>query len=588
MTGREKGPSQASQLVSLAQEGYDLVMSEDGRPYGVRRHGPNVVLPLRGKAGMRSWLARQYTEASGGQVPSQAALADAMTVLEGMAAATDPVPVHLRVAGGPEQVVLDLGTADGRCVSVSPEGWAVQERSPVLFRRSGAMSPMPTPQPDGNGLALLHDLLNMDDTAFHQLVAWLIAAWIPHIPHPVLTFKGEQGTGKSKTAQMVINLVDPSAATKRSQPRDVKTWATQAFNSWALCLDNISTIQPWLSDTLCKAVTGDGIVDRALYTDDDVVVLTFRRVLAMTTIDAGALAGDLAERLMMLDLQVILEERRRTEEALDIAFDAARPAILASLFDLLAAVLRELPHVHLERMPRMADFARVLATVDRVQGWSTLPDYLAAAQTVAVEALEADPFAAAVVTFIETHGPYNGSVTQLLDLLPPPETHTPKWPKTPAHAGALLRRFAPALRAAGIAFEEGRDNGRNRGRVVKLTPAETARKSLSAPSAPSATPAERQKHADSDDETAVRTLSVRCPQPPSADSADSTADSESKSLSAPAHAADQQKRQLADSADGADSDSHPISGLHLRCAVCGKPVDPALTAAGHLTHPQCL
>jgi hypothetical protein len=453
VSGEEKGPSQAAIVVSLAKAAYALVMSEDGRPYGVRHHGANIALPLRGRTGLRSQLARRFVETEGGKVPSQSALADAMTVLEGIAGATDPVPVHLRVAGDSERVALDLGTADGRCVVVTGEGWSVQDRSPVLFRRSGAMSPMPTPQTgngNGDGLELLRGMVNMDDTAFHQLIAWLIAAWIPHIPHPVLTFKGEQGTGKSKTAQMVINLVDPSAATKRSQPRDVKTWATQAFNSWALCLDNVSTIPPWFSDTLCKAVTGDGIVDRALYTDDDVVVLTFRRVLAMTTIDAGALAGDLAERLMMLELQLIPEERRRTEEELDAAYERARPAILAALLDLLAAVLAALPSVHLERMPRMADFARILATVDRIQGWSTLPDYLKASENVAIEALEADPFAAAVVAFVETHGAYSGSVTQLLNLLPPPESHTPKWPKTASHASSQLRRFAPALRASGM------------------------------------------------------------------------------------------------------------------------------------------
>src|SRR5262249_22233424 len=162
---------------------------EDGRPYGIRRNGPNIALPLRGKAGLRSQLARQYTEVNDGQVPSQSALADAMTVLEGIAAASDPVPVHLRVAGDAHHIVLDLGTADGRCVVITPSGWRLEDRSPVLFRRSGAMSPLPTPEPAGDGLEALRDLLNMDDPAFHQLVGWLVAAWIPHIPHPVLTFK---------------------------------------------------------------------------------------------------------------------------------------------------------------------------------------------------------------------------------------------------------------------------------------------------------------------------------------------------------------------------------------------------------------
>jgi hypothetical protein len=53
-----KGPSQASQLVALARDRFDVFTSEDGRPYAVPQGGPNIALPLRGKAGLRSKLPR--------------------------------------------------------------------------------------------------------------------------------------------------------------------------------------------------------------------------------------------------------------------------------------------------------------------------------------------------------------------------------------------------------------------------------------------------------------------------------------------------------------------------------------------------
>lgn len=477
-SGGESGkkPSAATRLVSLARERYGFVMSTDGRPYAVAVNGPNIALPLRGRAGLRQRLARLYADTFEGEVASQSALADAMTVLEGIAEGTDPVSVHLRV-GHDEAgtIVVDLGTADGRAVTVSgADGWHVVDRSPVLFRRSGAMAPMPTPVLDGDGLAKLHSLLNMDETTFRQLAAWLVAAWIPTIPHPVLTFKGEQGTGKSKTAQMVVNLIDPSPASKRSQPRDIKAWSAQAFNSWALCLDNISTIPPWLSDTLCKAVTGDGIVDRALYTDDDVVVLSFRRVLAMTTIDAGALAGDLAERLLMLDLQLIEEDQRRTEEELDAAFEAVRPAVLGALFDLLACVMATLPGVRLDSMPRMADFARVLAAVDQVQEWHTLGAYLTTSANVAGDALEGDPFGTAVAALVEESGTWQGTAAQLLEQLQPPGGFRPQgWPKDATRAGGRIKRLAPLLRSIGVTVDDTqRSRDRHRHKLLILTRAD--------------------------------------------------------------------------------------------------------------------
>ncbi|MGW6939876.1 ATP-binding protein [Streptomyces xanthophaeus] len=469
--GEGKKPSAASRLVALAREGYTFVTSTDGRPYAVAIDGPNIALPLRGRAGLRQRLARKYADTYDGDVASQSALADAMMVLEGVAEKDDPAPVDLRVGGGPNGIVVDLGSADGRAVTVSAGGWHIVDRSPILFRRSGAMAPMPAPVLDGDGLAKLHALLNMDAPTFHQLVGWLIAAWIPYIPHPVITFKGEQGTGKSKTAQMVVNLIDPSPASKRSQPRDVKAWSAQAFNSWALCLDNISTIPPWLSDTLCKAVTGDGIVDRALYTDDDVVVLSFRRVLAMTTIDAGALAGDLAERLLMLDLQLIEEDQRRTEEELDAAFEAVRPAVLGALFDLLAAVLAVLPGIKLDSMPRMADFARVLAAVDHVQEWHTLDSYLATSANVAGDALEGDPFGTAVATLVEECGTWSGTAAQLLEQLPLPGGFRPQgWPKDATRASGRIKRLAPLLRSIGVAVDDTqRSQDRHRHRLLVLS-----------------------------------------------------------------------------------------------------------------------
>ncbi|MEE1737146.1 ATP-binding protein [Streptomyces sp. BE147] len=482
-----KKPSAATRLVGLARERYTFVMSTDARPYAVAIDGPNLALPLRGKTGVRQRLARLYADTFDGDVASQSALADAMTVLEGIAEDNDPVPVHLRVGSTPDgRIVVDLGTADGRAVVVSAGRWEVVDRAPVLFRRSGAMAPMPVPVRTPDGLDRFHSMLNMDESAFRQMAAWMAAAWLPDIPHPILTCKGEQGTGKSMTAQMAINLIDPSPAARRSQPRDEKAWSRQAFTSWALCLDNVSTIPRWLSDTLCKAVTGDGVVDRALFTDDDVVVLSYRRVLAMTTIDAGALAGDLAERVLMVELQLIDGTRRRSEEELDAAFAEARPAVLGGLLDLLAGVLEVLPSVRLDTMPRMADFARVLAAVDQVTGWQTLPDYLAASSNVASDALEGDLFGSAVTALVTQAGAWTGTAAQLLEQVQPPYGARPlDWPKDATRASGRVKRLAPLLRSVGITVDDTqRSRDRTRHKLLILTRTDPDDTPASAPSEP--------------------------------------------------------------------------------------------------------
>lgn len=437
--------SQASRLVALAHMHYRLVAGDDGRPYATPLAGPAIAHNLRGRAGLRAQLAdlyyRTYQQAPGGT-----GLTDALAVLEAQAEHTDPEPVGLRVArAGEQSIVVDLGDTQGQAVLVGPGGWRIIERSPVLFRRSRLTAPLPVPIAGGT-LQGLQDLLNVDQDRFRLLVAWLVAALIPDIPHPILALFGEQGTAKSTAARLLVGLVDPSPAPLRTPPRELRSWAASAYASWVVALDNISVIPPWFSDTLCKAVTGDGVVERALHTDDDLNILTFRRVVALTSIDAGALAGDLAERLLPVELDPIPPSDRRSDAQIAAAYDLARPAIVGALLDLLAEVLDELPRVQLDELPRMADFARVLAALDTIKGWDTRTHYAAGAAETALAVLEYDPVAVALRELVGTAGEWRGTPAQLLERITP--DHPPKtWPRSPRALAGVLKRLAPALRS---------------------------------------------------------------------------------------------------------------------------------------------
>jgi hypothetical protein len=214
-------------------------------------------------------------------------------------------------------------------------------------------------------------------------------------------------------------------------------------------IDNVSTIPEWWSDALCKAVTGDGWVRRTLYSDGDVSVLSFRRVVVLTSIDAGALRGDLGDRLVLVDLDPITPDKRRTERALDKAYRDARPAILGALLDLLANVLARLDSVEVLALPRMADFARVLAAVDDVLGTNSLALYADQGKRIAGEVLDADPVGEAIAAFARMHGEWNGPAGALLDAIKPDDAGR-EWPRNGRGLAASLKRLAPALAANGV------------------------------------------------------------------------------------------------------------------------------------------
>jgi hypothetical protein len=456
-------PSQATRLVELARRSYRTLLGTDGKCYAVPLEGAPIALPMRGENGLRTRLARAYFDEHKAAAGASA-IADALTVLEGQAADTDPEPVALRIAEHDGSLVLDLGTTDGRAVVVRPDGWEIVDTSPVLFRRTRLTSALPTPQRtapgEPDGFAQLHALLNVSQSGFRLLVAWLVAALFPEIAHPILSLYGEQGTAKSTTGRLMVTLVDPSPAPLRAAPRDLRTWHVQAAASWTVMLDNVSTIPQWFSDTLCKAVTGDGVVERQLYSDDDVNVLSFRRVIGMTTIDAGALKGDLGERMLMVELDPIPPEARRTDDELQAAFEKAAPAVLGAVLDLTAQVLAALPAVAVAELPRLADFAKILAAVDQVRGWSTFADFTELAKEITEAVIEADPFADAVRALIHSQRQWSGTAGRLLEILPAPDGLAKTWPKTARGVSGNLRRVAPALRKHGIGLEFSKSSDR--------------------------------------------------------------------------------------------------------------------------------
>lgn len=103
----------------------------------------------------------------------------------------------------------------------------------------------------------------------------------------------------------------------------------------------------------------------------------------------------------------------------------------------------------LDSLPRMADFARVLAGVDRVRGSDGLGTYLSQGRQVAEEVIESDLVAQGVRSLAERAVSWSGIAKDLLERLKPdPEPRG--WPRNPRALSGALRKVAPALREVGV------------------------------------------------------------------------------------------------------------------------------------------
>ncbi len=483
----------ADKLVALAEDRYVFGVTEDGATFG-RRDGGHVVRMLKGGAtSLRSELAYAYRKTHR-KIASSQALADAMTTIEGMAQDAEPSPVALRVAATPDRSVwLDVGDKAERVIRLTPTGWSVigadsGVKVPVLFRRTVLIGPLPLAASNaskGNGQSLdgigeLWELLNVAAADRPLVLAWLVAALCqPDVSKPILALFGEQGTGKSTAAKTLVALTDSSPAGVLKPPKDPEAWVNTAQGSWVIAVDNLSEIRPWFSDSLCRAVSGDADVRRTLYTDSGVTVFEFRRAIILNGIDVGALRGDLADRALVVNLDPITENRRRSEHDLTEQRDAAYPRIFAALLDICCRVLAALPDIKLDAAPRMADFARVLAALDQMHGNTEgLDRYAEQARTLAADTLSAEP----VVLAMQEHlsDTFTGTSAELLDQLEaaayPEGARKPSdWPKNARAVTSILKRNAPALRKQGWDVSEGAKDPRARSTTWHLTRPEIAR-----------------------------------------------------------------------------------------------------------------
>jgi hypothetical protein len=351
----------------------------------------------------------------------------------------------------------------------------------MLFRRSVLTAGLPEP----GDRALVDELPTEFEPLWRHahvaeayrpvLLAVLVAALMPTIPHPVLALLGEHGSGKSSAMRAFAALIDASPARTRKPPSNLEAWVTAAHGSWCVPLDNLTTMPEWLSDGICRAVTGDADVRRRLYSDSDLTVFAFRRVVMLTGIDLGTFPDDLADRLVAVQLEAFSDDDQLTEET-EMAedWDLVYPRLLTALLDLTAAVLEALPTVRLGHRPRMADFARVLAAVDKVLGTDGLETYRGLGVDLAADAATGHPVLVAISSNVQES--FIGTSAQLLKKITPEDDQgwrPPRgWPRTARELTTILRRALPTLRKLGWIAEDRGRRGRAKAVQFQLVPPE--------------------------------------------------------------------------------------------------------------------
>ena len=456
--------SQAAQLVHMvaSETKAELFHSPDRRAFVAVRIGPaSNTWPMRDQA-FRRYLEGLFYKKTG-RVTTGQAVEEAIRTLEANALYDGPEqPVAVRVGHDGGNIYLDLG--DGHVVEICPGRWTVIASSPVRFWRPAGFLVLPIPEVGGHvdEARPFLDSKAMGEDDFLLQIAWLLGTLCPWGAYPLLGLSGPQGSGKSTRARVLRALIDPNTASLRAAPRSEHDLVIAAKRGHVIALDNLTYVPPWLSDALCRLLTGGGFATRELYTNDEETLIEVKRPVLLTGISVLPVRSDLLDRAILLDVPALADDQRQTEQTFWPAFEAVRARVLGALLTGAAGVLRELPQTVATGGPRLIDFARFVGAAEEAFGWKA-GTFLAAYERNRhgghLVALEATPLVEPLRNLLSHRsmtsvGPWEGTAHDLLNELShhttAATTRQPAWPKNSRWLAGRLRELAPNLAAVGI------------------------------------------------------------------------------------------------------------------------------------------
>ena len=423
------------------------------------------------------FVTGRYFDETGGAV-SKPTLDDCLRVCEAKAIFNGSChPVFLRVGELDGDIYVDLANDNWQAVRIHAHGYDVVDQPQLKFLRPQTLRSLPEPEA-GCDVNYLRSFLNVADEAdFKLAIGWMLGAFRPKGPYPLLSVSGEQGSGKSSFTDALVGLIDPGVGKRRAFPKDERDLMISAKHSHVQQFDNLSWIPGDISDVLSRLSTGGGFVTRKLHTDADLTVLSVSSPVILNGIPELVGRPDLANRAISIQLRRLKAEERKTEEELADEFDEVKPKVLGALFDGLSAGLRNLEKVQLDQLPRMADFARWVEACASGLGWRS-GEFLSAYEQnqldVNESVLETEPVAIAIQKFIrqQSNG-WEGTATRLLqelnDTVSEFERNSRRWPKNANALGVAVNRVSPLLRDRGVSIE--RTHSGDRSIQLKMLPA---------------------------------------------------------------------------------------------------------------------
>ena len=259
-----------------------------------------------------------------------------------------------RIYNGKDCLAYELNKDTEECIVITPEEINISNVPNVYFKHAADFENQVEPSWDVEPkdiFSYIHHHFNLKNEKQEKLlVLYLVTAFFGlQISHSLLILTGEKGSSKSTTMRKLEKLIDPKRSDLCGIPKGTDGLELRLANTYFVCLDNLSSINRNISDTIARAVTGGSVTKRALYHNTKEVVLNIKAMIAINGVSVVARESDLLDRSLILELNRISAKKIKSEQELWEEFEQDRPKILGCIFRILSEALY-LPSVNFSRV----------------------------------------------------------------------------------------------------------------------------------------------------------------------------------------------------------------------------------------------